>query len=217
VSVNPPKPAVPQFWVLDANILFSTWSRWLCYVLAEHHGATLCWTPYIEEECFRNLVRLKRIHEQDSAVERAELLGALGARLLPPASEAYYPDVRFVDAKDRHVAASALGLSHIEAQPVAILTWNTKDFPRKALLKLGVVRYGLDDLVHDLDLPRELLLQLLNCSIERMQGFKDQFPSAYPTDYEMRARPLPVSVDEWVEFLSRCKMHQVSKKLFSEN
>ena len=215
MSINPPEPQVPKFWVLDANILFSTWACCLCFVMAQHAKALLCWTPLIEEECFRNLVRLKRLHPQDSDLQRRELSKALGARVLPPASEAYFGDVQFVHEKDRHVAASALALCHAEFSPVGVLTWNTRDFPRKALLKRKIVRYDLDELLFALHLSDTDLLALLNSSLDFMRSFQARFELQFPTDYALRARPLPACSNDWALFLSRCRMHKAAKRLMN--
>jgi hypothetical protein len=137
VSVVLGKPEVPKHWLLDANVLFSEWTRWLMVALARHHGATLYYTPHIENECYRNLVRLGRLHPEDADRERAELPSRLNAVLLPQNHEPYLADVRQVDEKDRHVAASALALKHQLIQPVGLLTWNLKDFPRKPLVEAG--------------------------------------------------------------------------------
>jgi hypothetical protein len=216
VSVIPGKPEVPKHWLLDANVLFSEWTRWLMVVLAEHHHARLYWTPHIENECYRNLVRLGRLHPEDSDCERAALPARLGGVLLPQVHEAYLADVRAVDEKDRHVAASALALKHQLQSPVGLLTWNVKDFPRKQLLKLGVVRYSPDELLVELMKGQPCLLTLLDKTVERMQASLNQHPPQQPTLYQARTNPLPSSPADWQEFLGRNRMHKTAKLLLQQ-
>lgn len=200
--------------MLDANVLFSEWTRALCMALAQHRDACLYWTPVIADECFRNLKRLNRLHTDDAQAQQETLAQRMGAHVLEYDHSAYLADVRCVDEKDRHVAATALALRHRLNQPVALLTWNLKDFPRKNLLKLGVVRYNLDELLVELVKTRQAKAdELLNNSLVRLQHLLESAPLAHPTDYQLRARPLPENAEEWVQFLARNKMHRVSAML----
>lgn len=213
MSVILGKPEVPKHWLLDANVLFSEWSRWLMVVLAQHHQARLYWTPHIENECYRNLVRLGRLHPDDSDRERAALPARLGGVLLPQAHEPYLADVRAVDEKDRHVAASALALKHQLQCPVGLLTWNLKDFPRKQLLKLGVVRYSPDELFVEMQKSGADPLTLLEQTAQQMQASLQANPLQFPTDYQLKANPLPRLRDEWPSFLGRNRMHLTAKRV----
>lgn len=210
------KPDVPQHWLLDANVLFSEWTRWLAVTLAKRHQATLYWTPHIENECYRNLVRLGRLHPDDAAAERKALPTRMNAVVLPQAHEPYLADVRSVEEKDRHVAASALALRHQVQAPVAILTWNLKDFPRKQLLKMGLVRFSPDELcLESLKKPGEALSCLVQTAAEMNAALSTCTP-IYPTVYQTKAAPLPVDVDGWLVFLARNKMHRTARVLSRE-
>ncbi len=215
MSVVLPKPAVPKHWVLDANILFSEWTRWLCQTLAQRHQSTLYWTDQIEDECFRNLIRLGRLHAEDAKRDRECLAGRHGATRLNVDVQPYYADVRAVHAKDRHVAATALALRHQVQSPVALLTWNLKDFPRKQLLKLGVVRFNLDELCVELCSSHDLIQDTLNQTNQAMVCGLLNTPPQFPTPFQSKASPLPVTEDEWQLFLARNKMHRTAKKLIS--
>ena len=213
MSVVLGKPVVPKHWLLDANVLFSEWMRWFLVALAQRHQATLYWTPQIERECYRNLVRLGRIHPEDAEVERTALPTRLNAVLLEQNHTNYLADVYSVDEKDRHVAGSALALRHQLGLPVGLVTWNLKDFPRKPLLKLGLVRFSPDELATEL-LKGDLAIKAcLGHSVQLMQaGLSAQAPN-HPTIYQTKASPLPASDHAWPLFLANNKMHKTAKLL----
>lgn len=213
MSVILGKPEVPKHWLLDANVIFSEWTRWLMVALAEHHNAALYWTPHIESECYRNLVRLGRLHPHDATIEQARLPVRLKATLLPQVHEPYLADVRQVDEKDRHVAASALALRHTVQQPVALLTWNLRDFPRKPLLKLGLVRLCPDEMCLELAKTREDIQAILLRAVELMQAGLASHPPQTPTIYQTKAMPLPKTELEWGAFLARNRMHKTARRL----
>jgi hypothetical protein len=122
-------------------------------------------------------------------------------------------DVRAVDDKDRHVAASALALRHQVQAPVAVLTWNLKDFPRKPLLKLGLVRFSPDELCLELlKTPADVLGGLTQTAAE-MNAALSAYTPMYPTEYQSRAAPLPVDVADWSAFLGRNKMYRTANLL----
>jgi len=179
--------------------------------LARQHDATLYFTPHIENECYRNLVRLGRLHPDDANVERAGLPRRLNAVLLPQNHEPYLADVRQVDEKDRHVAASALALRHELQQAVGLLTWNLKDFPRKPLLKLGLVRMCPDELCVELLKDKTAIQACLDQSVQLMQAGLAEQPSQHPTAYQMKAMPLPQNQEDWIQFLGRNRMHKTAK------
>ncbi|HEX4856983.1 MAG TPA: PIN domain-containing protein, partial [Limnobacter sp.] len=213
MSVVLGKPEVPTHWFLDANVLFSEWTRWLMVELARQHQAQLYWTPHIENECYRNLVRLGRLHQDDADRERIALPSRLGAVLLPQAHEPYLADVRPVDEKDRHVAASALALRHQVHSTVGLLTWNVKDFPRKQLLKLGLVRYSPDELFIELKKNRSEAAEALDRTVLLMQSSLQAHNPLHPTVYQSKANPLPSSPADWQSFLARNRMHRTAKLL----
>jgi hypothetical protein len=213
----PVKPSVPKHWVLDANVLFSEWSLAFVHTLAQRCQAQLYWTPLIEHECFRNLVRLNRLHPEDAQTQQATLAHRLGACVLDGDYSAYWADVRAVDEKDRHVAATALALKHQTDQYVALLTWNVKDFPRKQLLKLGVVRYSLDDLACELLLADGASVQpLLQASAQQLHDQLEKAPpKSHPTDFQLKAKPIPNTREEWLVFLARNRLYRLARLLQS--
>lgn len=217
MSVVLGKPEVPKHWFIDANVIFSEWTRWLLVVLAQHHNATLYWTPHIENECYRNLVRLGRLHPEDAQAEREALASRLKATLLPQQHEPYLADVKQVDEKDRHVAGSALALKHQVQEPVGLITWNLKDFPRKPLLKLGLVRFSPDELCVELIKDPECLMPCLRQSILEMQTSLAVSAPRFATTYQAKAQALPLYVEDWPAFLARNRMHKTSRLLCRQN
>ncbi|HEX4917452.1 MAG TPA: hypothetical protein VFV43_06105 [Limnobacter sp.] len=213
MSVLLPKPAVPKHWMLDANVLFSEWSRAIIKSLANVHQAQLHWTDQIQHECYRNLVRLGRLHAEDAALEEQNLASHLQATCHVYGSEAYLADVKAVDEKDRHVAASALALRHQLQTHVGLITWNLKDFPRKPLLKLGLVRYSPDELFVELIQDPGIALCTLQRTAEDMKTLLKQRTRLHATTYELSARPLPMQREEWLEFLGRNRQHLSARLL----
>ncbi|HEX4880660.1 MAG TPA: hypothetical protein VFV39_12490 [Limnobacter sp.] len=211
MSVLLAEPEVPSHWLLDANVLFSEWCRTLMHILARGHSANLHWTNQIEHECYRNLVRLGRLHPVDAAEEQAGLAKHLKATLHVYADQTYLADVRAVEEKDRHVAATALALRHRFQTPVGLITWNLRDFPRRPLLKLGIVRYSPDELFTALrPNPADALSTLQDAALA-MQSTLASRCRRHPTSFEQAARPLPGSVTEWIEFLGRNRQHKSAR------
>ncbi|MDX1669056.1 MAG: hypothetical protein R3194_06550, partial [Limnobacter sp.] len=122
MSVRIPEPAVPGHWLLDANVLFSEWARFFCSVLAQQYSASVFFTPLVEEEAFRNLVRLNRLSPEDAATRRQSLPLSLSAELDDSEASAYLADVAFVQEKDRPIAASALAAVHRLGCHVGLVT-----------------------------------------------------------------------------------------------
>lgn len=214
---------MPNCWVLDANILFSDWARALVGELAHRQKAKLVWSELIEDEAFRNLVRLGRLHPQDAERQRTLLALTYAAECVPLANPAYFADLKAVDEKDRHVAALALDKVHTHEQPVALLTWNIRDFPRKPLLKHHIVRYTPEELILQMaaELPdpcnplftQSWLYEVLSKSIQRVQQSHASHPLQHPTAFVEKARPWPTAPLEWLDFLERNRMYQVAKIL----
>lgn len=217
MSVRIPEPPVPDHWLLDANVLFSEWARFFCAVLAQKASATLFFTPLIEEEAFRNLVRLNRLSQEDALTRRQSLPDSLPAELDQTDATGYLPDVQFVQAKDRPIAASALSCVHRLGRNVGLITWNVKDFPRKPLLKKGVVRYTPDELaVKLLKIHGWPARELLDQTKGKMLAYQKSFPLQQPTDFSLRAQPWPENAEQWGDFLRRNRLYLFEKIAASE-
>ena len=158
-------------------------------------------------------MRLNRLHADDAVFQRANLATWMQASLLDFPRPAYFADVKAVDEKDRHVAASALQLRHDVGQPVGLLTWNLKDFPRPALLKLQIIRYNLDELLLENEAAQLHIEHVLKRSVDLMSAHVQARPLAFPTAFSRLARPLPVQWPDWIEFLARNKLYRNAKLL----
>lgn len=214
MSVRIPEPPIPDYWLLDANVLFSDWSRFFCAALAERVQAQLFYTPLTEEEAFRNLVRLNRLSEADAATRRQNLSEVLPAVRDETDANAYLADLQFVQEKDRPIAASALKAVHDRNKSVGLLTWNVKDFPRKQLLKKQVVRYTPDELaVKIVTETGWSTKQLLENAMEKVQDFAKNYPLLEPTEFSQRSQPIPQNLEQWLEFLKRNRLNLVGRKL----
>lgn len=212
MSVRIPEPEIPKRWLLDANVIFSEWSRLFCVELASRWGANLAITPLIEEEAFRNLIKLGRITSVDAERQRLALCGVLGADMLHANADAYLNDVKFVDQKDRPIAASALWMHHEYHADVALVTWNIKDFPRKQLLKKRVVRYTPDELAVAVCRKRGLApAEVLDCALARLVRHFGQHPLLEPTTFVQKARPLPSDELSWQDFLKRNRLNLLAR------
>lgn len=208
------KLPVPKHWLLDANVLFSEWGKSLCFTLATHHGAQLLWTEHIANECYRNLIRLGRLHPEDEQSARALAQQRLMAQVIPSDHHVYYPDVGMVDDKDRHVAAAALAVRHASQAPVGLVTWNVRDFPKKQLARLGLQRYTPDELCLETALSNlQNSVNILQQSVSHLEvtlGFQQDWK---PTQFVSRANGLPDTAQAWIAFLARNRMHLTARHL----
>lgn len=212
MSVRLPEPPIPTRWLLDANVIFSEWSRLFCVEMAQRHSATLFFTPLIEEEAFRNLLRLGRVSELDAARQRQQLAEVLGAKILHTDCSPYLADVKFVDAKDQPIAATALQMHHEFQSDIGLITWNVKDFPRKQLLKKRVVRYTPDELAVALcKLQGVSASELLEATLQRLKNHFDAHSLLEPTSYALKAKPLPTDFESWQDFLKRNRLNNLAK------
>lgn len=134
----------PRVVLIDANVFFAPRMRDLVMHLHAAELINVQWTPEIESEWTRNVVK-----KQDADAEGIQDC-LRGMRDAVPGWEVtgYRKHIdRFeaVDAKDRHVAAAAykLSLDDWPGQPVALVTKNVKDFPAKAFEGTQVTRFAL--------------------------------------------------------------------------
>lgn len=212
---NPLKEVIPAYWLLDANVLFSEWMRIFCATLADEVGASLFYTPLIEEEAFRNLRRLGRLSDADIAQQREKLPILLPAQIETDDASAYLPDVAFVQSKDRPIAASALGVAIKKQAPVALLTWNIKDFPRRQLARKQIIRYTPDEMaLHVLQKVETSGFTLLSDSQQRFFQYLLACPRLERTSYDLKAKPWPEQLAQWSDFLKRNRLLRLNKSLF---
>ncbi len=134
----------PLFAVLDANVLYPQVLRDVLLTLSFNRVYAARWSDRIHDEWTRNLQkqrpdisafqlertrRLMNEQIEDSLVENYEFL---------------ILTLELPDPDDRHVLAAA-----IHAQAEQIVTWNLKDFPRRALDKHGIAAISPDQFLSE--------------------------------------------------------------------
>ncbi|MCE2680822.1 MAG: hypothetical protein LW629_10350 [Burkholderiales bacterium] len=202
----------PVALFLDANVLFSDWQRALWLSLAEtlpHVG--LYDSDVVQDECFRNLIKLERLTVQGAAMAKAHWTQQEAVKNVS-AFDAYFPDVRSVHEKDRHVAAAALKLKHsLPGCQIVLLTWNIKDFPNPPLRRLGIHRATPDDCLKALLLQTSVVGQqvLEQATVKARQAFELLGESA--SVFQSRASGFPSQPEQWPEFLHRNWFKQSAK------
>ena len=135
---------VPPVVVLDACVLYPAAQRDLFMWLAAGGAVHAHWTNEIHDEWIRNV-------EHDYGVDRS-VLNRVRKLMDRAAGDAligrYHQHERLfpkTDAKDRHVAATAVAArKQSGAIIVTIITWNLKDYDRKELGKAGLVAENPD-------------------------------------------------------------------------
>lgn len=196
---------------LDANALFSDWQRsvWLSWAYL-HPGVRLFHSELVLDECFRNLVRLNHLTPEGAESARAQWIAHPAVHAVD-GFHAYWPDVRSVDEKDRHVAAAALKVRHMMAVPeVQLITWNVRDFPRPALKRVGVIRLSPDEFFLQVFKRDAAVVQaVMALSLDVAQAQQDVMrPHLSP--YQCRASGFPQLPEQWPDFLRRTGFRQLA-------
>lgn len=139
------EPKAPtEVVVLDTCILISNVLRFLSLGLARAGYFQPAWSPHIREEWLRNAARLWQVER--AALERD---WTQWERDFPLANQgivhSFQEGLRYSDPKDWHVIAAARAAQlNFPAQPISILTKNSKDFNRSELKRLGIARWAPD-------------------------------------------------------------------------
>jgi hypothetical protein len=79
------------------------------------------------------------------------------------------------------------------------------------LLKQGVLRMCPDELCVELLKTKTPIQICLEQSINLMQNALNSQPVQSLTPYQIKARPLPQNIDDWIGFLSRNRMYRTAK------
>ncbi|HOY20098.1 MAG TPA: PIN domain-containing protein [Haliscomenobacter sp.] len=178
----------PRFTViLDACVLYPAPIRDILLNLADLDIYSPKWSEIIQEEWIRNLL------------ENRPDLSKLKLRRTVQAMNAAFPDaevhsfeelidlLELPDLGDRHVLAAC-----IKCKADAIITFNTKDFPREKLDQYNIEVYTPDKFIH--------LLHELDSSIVK-QAFDNQLASL---------KSPPVSKEKLISILERCGLRNAS-------
>ena len=146
--------------VLDANVLYPVPIRDLLLSLANEGLFQPKWSSIIQEEWVRNLL-LKR-----PDLSRNKLLKTVEAmnETFPEANITGFDDIIngliLPDNNDRHIVATA-----VRSKSELIVTFNTKDFPKKYLDNFGI------DILH----PDIFISDLIHLDhVKAMNGFNKQ-------------------------------------------
>lgn len=158
------QPQQPPFYlVLDTCVLISNTVRKLLFRLAEHNCLRPVWADYIGVEWRRNIPKIWDVSE-DYAQCEWEAMEALFPHANMGEVEALTVGLHQSDKKDHHVIACARRmLEKAPLDPVAIITWNIRDFARRELRDLGLQLYDPDQLLVMLwHQHQDLLIELFN-------------------------------------------------------
>jgi hypothetical protein len=128
-------PFEPAVAIFDACVLYPFHLRNIVVQAAVDRLVEARWTDAIHDEWIRSLVA----SAPSIPMERLQVTRRLMDKALPAAMVRGYEHrvsaVDLPDPSDRHVVAAA-----IVAGASIILTWNVRDFPSKALRKVGLRR-----------------------------------------------------------------------------
>ena len=150
--------------VLDANVLYSAPVRDLLFNLADQELYTPKWSPIIQDEWTRSLIK----NRPDLKYEKLEPTVKLMNEAFPTATVDNSPElieqIKLPDPDDRHVLATA-----ISCHANSIVTFNIKDFPAKKIQRQYQV-----EILH----PDKFVLKLSNIALSlTKQAFENQLAS----------------------------------------
>lgn len=145
--------------VLDACVLVPVS---LCDLLLRLAEEPAMYRPLWSEQILAEMVRAMRTKLHRSATEAAwrrdQMMEAFPEAMVPVPSELLKAVECIPDEGDRHVLAAA-----IMARANAVITQNTKHFPKHCLEKFGVLCQTADDfLIHQFHLSPQLVLDKLD-------------------------------------------------------
>ncbi len=131
--------------VLDACVLYSAPLRDFLMHLSLLDVIEARWTDIIHEEWIRSVLRDRPDLDRERLERTRRLMDQNTRDSLVTGFEHLIPKLSLPDADDRHVLAAAI---HSEAE--AIITFNLKDFPAKAIRRYGVRVFTPDELLSSL-------------------------------------------------------------------
>lgn len=179
----------PRFVVvLDACVLYPAPIRDLLLNLADLEIYSPKWTEIIQDEWIRNLLKNR---PDLTRSKLAKTLEAMNTAFPDAAVHSFEELIEFLelpDENDRHVLAAGITC---KADP--IITFNTKDFPKKYLRQHDVEVYTPDGFVN--------LLERLNPTIVK-QAFENQLKSL---------KNPPMSKEALIESLMKSGLEKAEK------
>lgn len=119
--------------VLDANVLYSNFTRDLLLSLFAARLYEAKWTGQINDEWVRHLLENRTNVDAANVKRTLELMNAIKPNPLVADYKHLIERLELPDKDDRHVLAAA-----IASNSKKILTWNLKDFPSRFLNEFGI-------------------------------------------------------------------------------
>lgn len=177
--------------LLDACVLYPAPIRDILLNLADLEIYSPKWSEIIHEEWTRNLLKNRPDLSKQKLRRTVQAMNAAFPDAEVHSFEELIDLLELPDLGDRHVLAAG-----IKCKADAIITFNTKDFPRENLDQYHIDVYTPDEFI--------CLLNELNPSIVK-QAFENQLTS-------LRNPPLPR--EKLISVLEKCGLRSASK-LFS--
>lgn len=131
--------------VLDANVLYSFFSRDLLLSLFAAKLYEAKWTDRINAEWIGHLLENNPDLSPDNIARTVKLMNQIKPNPVVSDYEHLEPKLELPDADDRHVLAAAVAV-----KAHRIITWNLKDFPERLLQKFGITPQSPDHFVEEL-------------------------------------------------------------------
>ena len=179
----------PRFAViLDACVLYPAPIRDILLNLADLEIYSPKWSEIIQEEWIRNLLKNRPDLSKQKLGRTIQAMNAAFPDAEVHAFEELIDLLELPDLGDRHVLAAA-----IKCKADAIITFNTKDFPKENLDQYNIEVYTPDEFVY--------FLNELNPSIVK-QAFENQLASL---------KSPPVSREKLISILEKCGLRNASK------
>ena len=154
------------FAVLDANVLYPQVLRDVLLSLSFNGVYAARWSDQIHDEWTRNLQKQRPDLSPSQLQRTRRLMNEQIEDSLVEGYEHLIPTLELPDSDDRHVLAAA-----IHAQAEEIVTWNLKDFPRRALEPHGIRAVSPDQfLMERLSERPEAVIAALSEQRQRMKN-----------------------------------------------
>ena len=174
--------------VLDACVLYPAPIRDILLNLADLEIYSPKWSEIIQEEWIRNLLENRPDLSKPKLLRTAQAMNAAFPDAEVHSFEELIDLIELPDSGDRHILAAG-----IKCKADAIITFNTKDFPKEDLGQYEIEVFSPDEFVN--------LLNKLNPSIVK-QAFENQLASL---------KNPPLSKEKLIKTLEKCGLKNASK------
>ena len=174
--------------VLDACVLYPAPIRDILLNLADLEIYSPKWSEIIQEEWIRNLLENRPDLSKSKLRRTAQAMNAAFPDAEVHSFEELIDLIELPDSGDRHVLAAG-----IKCKADAIITFNTRDFPREHMEQHDIEVYSPDEFVN--------LLNQMNPSLVK-QAFENQLAS-------LKNPPMPR--EKLVNTLEKCGLKNASK------